>query len=100
MLSAFFWPHAPGQFWNAISVGLFIAAVALLASETAPALRYLNTVLGAWLVLSGLFFSNATPATLWNHLIVGLLVFVSSLIPNRPRLGPRPPLGTGTRPTA
>jgi phosphoglycerol transferase MdoB-like AlkP superfamily enzyme len=94
VMSAFLWPHSVSQFWNAISVGFFVAAAALLASETAPTARYLNTAFGIWLVISSFIMGSVTAATIWNHVIVGAAVLIFSLLPNLPafgRPGPRLP---------
>lgn len=87
VLSAFLWPHSLAQFWNAISVGFFVAAFALLASEAAPRARYLNTGFGAWLILSSFLMRSSSAATVRNHLVVGIAVVLFSLFPNLSALG-------------
>jgi hypothetical protein len=86
VMSAFLWPHSTGQFWNAISVGLLVAALALIASETFPAARYFNTALGAWLIISAFTMHAARAGTIWNHFLVGLTVAVCSVFPNLPEI--------------
>ena len=83
LASAFAWPHDELAQTNTWICGLLIALFAILAIYE-PTMRYVNTVLGAWLVLSTVFVFEATTATRWNNVLVGLAVFIVSLVP-----GPR-----------
>jgi hypothetical protein len=79
-VSAFLWPHGTGAAINSWIVGLLIATASLIALRM-PWLRWVDTALAVWLFLSTLAMPSATGATLWNNLIVGMLVFLASLVP-------------------
>lgn len=88
-LSAFLWTHYDASFTNTWMLGVLITAVAL-GALAAPALRWLNTALGAWLIFSTLFAWPATMGTVWNNVIVGIIVLMLSFIDRRAqRMGPR-----------
>jgi len=61
-------------------VGLLIAIVSLVALRI-PWMRWVNTALAAWLFLSTLAIPGTTRGTLWNNLIVAMLVYLASLVP-------------------
>jgi len=64
---------------NSMIVALCMTAVALYAMFM-PALRRLNTALALWLLISTLFvFAHTTPFTMWNEVIVALVVGIASL---------------------
>lgn len=79
-ISAFLWPHATASAANAWIVGLLIAIASLIALRM-PWMRWVDTALAVWLFLSTLVMSDATRGTLWNNLIVAVLVFLVSLVP-------------------
>jgi hypothetical protein len=79
-VSAFLWPHGTGAATNSWIVGLLIAIASLIALRM-PWLRWLDTALAVWLFLSTLAMPGATRGTLWNNLIVAMLVFLASLVP-------------------
>lgn len=95
-LSAFAWPHAAAARADTWITAVLMFVVAIWAIEK-PMVRYANTVLAAWLFLSTPALRGANNATLWNNLIVAIVVFIFSLIssqegtttPNRPAT-PRP----------
>jgi hypothetical protein len=67
--------------WNAVILGILIAAVALYALVKVFAWEeWANVAYGAWLVISPwvLGFSSLTQAT-YNHVVVGLVVAVLAL---------------------
>jgi hypothetical protein len=84
-LSAFAWPHTPVQMVNAALVGLFITLTAMAAWTTGPPLRLrlFNAVLGLWLLVTAAAFPPATHETVVNAVVVGVLVFLVSLIPQQ-----------------
>jgi hypothetical protein len=49
-----------------------------------PNTRFLNTAFAVWLFSATQFIHHATMATLWNNLIVAIVVFLFSLMPNQP----------------
>lgn len=78
-ISAFLWPHGTAS-PNTWIVGLLIAIASLIALRM-PWMRWVDTALAVWLFLSTFVMSDATRGTLWNNLIVALLVFLVSLVP-------------------
>ena len=79
-VSAFLWPHTTGAAINSWIVGLLIVIASLVALRM-PWLRWVDTALAVWLFLSTLAMPGATGGTLWNNLIVAMLVFLASLVP-------------------
>ena len=86
-ISAFLWPHGTASATNTWIVGLLIAIAGLIALRM-PWLRWIDTALAVWLFLSTLAMPGATRGTLWNNLIVAVLVFLTSLVPEG--MFPRP----------
>lgn len=80
-LSAFLWLHTESSRTNTWVVGLFMVAAALWAAS-APAVRWFNTVLAIWLALTTLAMADIRPGTFWNNLLVAVVAFALSLIPN------------------
>jgi hypothetical protein len=79
--SAFLWPHPRAQLHNAWVVGLLVVTLAVAGMDGLRWGRYLNAVLGAWLIISALFFSPAAGATYWNHTLVGIAILALGLSP-------------------
>ena len=80
-VSAFVWPHSAAARTNAWLCGLLAVAFAIWALW-APAARWLNAALAIWLFISTLSIFQASEATLWNNVIVAILLFVFSLVPS------------------
>lgn len=80
-ISAFVWPHSPSSQTNTGIVGILIAATTIWTLYT-PAARFVNTVLAVWLLASTWLIYHVSVGTLWNNLIVAIIVLVASLIPN------------------
>src|SRR4051812_11733124 len=82
-LSAFLWPHTAFERTNAWVSGIVAVTAALVGLRRVNVGRYVNALVGAWLIVSALFMRKATPGTFWNHLLVGfalaLFAMVSSL---------------------
>jgi hypothetical protein len=77
--TAFAWPHSLAQLANTSAVGVAIVIVAF-AGMSRPRLRYLNSVLSAWLFVSALVLPTLSAATVWNNALVALLVFALSFV--------------------
>ena len=77
-ISGFVWQHVYAQRVNAWLVGVLIALVAL-ASLSAPSIRYLNTILAVWLFISPWALHGANRGTVWNNVLVAVVVFCLSL---------------------
>jgi hypothetical protein len=76
--SVFLWPHGDAQFVNAwISAGVLLSLA--VATVRFPWLHAASTPVGMWLIASSLFL-EASRVTLWNHLIIGLMVVVVGLL--------------------
>lgn len=80
---------------NGLALGLSIFVVAFLAMGL-PRLRRVNTLLGAWAVLSPFALGYRDDVAGWSVLGAGIVVVVASLWPDRARAGhlpaARPPL--------
>lgn len=89
-ISAFIWQHSAASRTNTWIVGALAVIFALIALQT-PAVRYANTVLSIWLFISTFAFAHVTRGTVWNNVIVAIVMFVASLIPSSA-------MGSGQRP--
>lgn len=74
-------------------VAILMFVVSLAALRT-PSARFINTGLAAWLFISTAA-SAATNATMWNNVIVAIVTFCVSLVPNQ-----APSAGATNRPIA
>jgi DNA-binding response OmpR family regulator len=70
--SVFLWRHSRAQEYNALVVGALAAVVASAVLGHGTRSRPAMVVLGAWLVVSTALLRWQAPATLWNHLLVGV----------------------------
>jgi hypothetical protein len=77
LLSAFAWRHSPLSMTNTWILGLIIVFLSEMRT------RYATTAAAVWLFFSTLATAHHSSATLWNNLIVAVLVFLISLVPNR-----------------
>jgi len=77
-VSAFIWPHTEASQLNTWICGLLVFLIALLAYRI-PSVRWLNAALGLWMVISGFVLPHITIATMWNNVIVGLLIMLIAL---------------------
>ena len=80
-ISAFIWPHTEAAQTNTWIVAVLIMIAAIWALF-APSVRFINTILAIYLFIStfGIFHNN--PGTVWNNVIVSIVVFIVSLIPS------------------
>jgi hypothetical protein len=82
LISAFAWPHPRWQLLNTAIPGMAIVVFALVAC-LAPRVRYLNTVLSAYLLVSAWCSPTNTLAeiaTQANNMFVGLWIFLVSVL--------------------
>jgi len=91
-ISAFAWPHSAVSRTNTWIVGVIIAVVAAIA-QAMPVVRWVNTAASVWLFIATLAVTHATYATMWNNLIVAVLVFLLSFVRGEPA---RTPVGNRT----
>jgi hypothetical protein len=80
-ISAFAWPHASSAQTNTWMVGVLVCVFAFVAMWR-PAVRWANTALAAWLFLSTWLIPHLNVATVWNNLVLAMIVFVVSLTPS------------------
>lgn len=89
-ISAFLWRHTGSAMTNSWIVGVLTVAFAITALRS-PQVRFVNTVLALWLFFSTLAIYHLTAGTLWNNIIVAIVMFVASLVPSSPvDMGHRP----------
>jgi hypothetical protein len=81
-ISAFAWPHTSAQFTNTWILGVLAVIFALVAAYAAPQARYLNTLLAIWLFISAFALPRLNVGTVWNNVIVAILMFIFSLVPS------------------
>jgi hypothetical protein len=86
--SAFVWHHSAIQFTNAWVYGI-IAVAAALVSLSVPVIRYVNTAVGVWLIISSFVLPHVSPATVWNHVLVGAAMLFMSLVGPSPSMAGR-----------
>ena len=79
-VSAFLWPHSYGQTENAWVVGFMAVIMALGGVSGLSWTRYLNVVLGAWLIVSPFFVRVSSPLTYWNLELVGSALIIFGLM--------------------
>ena len=79
-VSAFIWPHTYGELENAWVVGFMAVIMALGGLSGLGWTRFINVLLGAWLIISPLFVHVASPYTYWNHEVVGAVLIVFGLM--------------------
>ncbi|MGE5187221.1 MAG: SPW repeat protein [Acidobacteriota bacterium] len=92
-VSAFVWPHTMSMQTNTWIVGGLIFVAAIIA-VFAPTVRFANTVLAIWLFFSTFFIVHTNTGTVWNNVIVAIVVFVLSLTPSSAMsYGGRRPVG-------
>jgi hypothetical protein len=79
IISAFAWPHTVAHMTNTWIIGVIGSVVALVALFADARLRYINTALAVWLFISVWALPGARPGTIWNNVIVAVVLFLSSL---------------------
>jgi hypothetical protein len=79
IVSAFAWPHSMAQMTNTWIVGVIGVVVALAALFADARARYVNTVLAIWLFISAWALPGGRPGTIWNNVIVAIVMFLFSL---------------------
>lgn len=80
-LSAFSWPHETVHLVNHV-VCAVITVVVTIVSVRLPVVRFINSFVGLWLVISALVFDSASIATPWNGVFVGVLLIGATMMPS------------------
>lgn len=89
-ISAFVWPHTSASQLNTWIVGLLIAIFAAWGAFV-PRVRLINSLIALWLFFSTIAIAHVTGGTLWNNLIIAIIVFFVSLVPTGPAMRARAP---------
>ena len=71
-VSGHLWTHSDAQLGNAWVVGL---AVAVVAAFDLRRLSWVNGVVAIWLFVSAFALPHASTATVWNSVIVSVMMF-------------------------
>lgn len=79
-VSAFAWQHVLSSEMNTCLVGLFMGVSAVTATVLSIA-RRLTASLAVWLAFTTIVVYPAGPATLWNNVLVAVVVLALSCIP-------------------
>ena len=82
-MSVFIWPHTSSQTINTSVIGALSIVIALLGTQYST-IRYLNSVLAVWLLISAWASQVATEVTTWNATFVAFAMFALSLVPIAP----------------
>ena len=92
-ISAWVWPHSAAERANTWILGVLGFIFSIVALLIAPPVRFLNTLLAIWLFISAWALPRYTVGTIWNNVIVAILIFIFSLVPSAPpsRALPRAP---------
>lgn len=88
-ISAFAWPHSAAQMTNTWILAVAIVVVAFLGTRT-PQMRFVNTAVSVWLVISAFVLPRLAIGTVWNNVLVGIAVFVVSLVGSYGRMTAAP----------
>ena len=80
-ISGLLWTQPSAPRLNALVVGILVAAAAVWALWVEEA-RFVNSALAVWLLFSTLAIFELNGVPFWNDLVVSLIVFGVSLIPN------------------
>jgi hypothetical protein len=81
-LSTFLWRHTQFERTNAWFSGIVAVTAALVGLGNVKVGRYVNALVGAWLIVSALFMAKATPRTFWNNLVVGFALALFAMVPS------------------
>jgi hypothetical protein len=79
--SAFAFPRSPQSMTNAWVVGLVTAVVSVASMLRRARLRYVSTVLSAWLLAAAFVLPQRSPVAHWNDVLVALGMLAVSLVP-------------------
>jgi hypothetical protein len=82
-VSVLIWPHTSSQTINMCAIGALAFIVALLGTKYST-IRYVNSILAVWLLISAWAGQVATEVTSWNATFVAFAMFALSLVPLAP----------------
>jgi hypothetical protein len=83
LVSAFVLPQSSVTAWNALLVAFLVAAIAFLAFSMPgkPGLRYVNTVVAAWLFAAVFWLPHVSGGTVLHDVFVALGIALVSIVP-------------------
>ena len=84
-VSAFVWPHTAAQAANSAAVGIACALAAAIALRF-PMVRNVNAGLALWLFVSTWVLPVESGVTIWNNVLVSLVMLIVALVPSRREL--------------
>jgi hypothetical protein len=64
---------------NTWLMGVITVIVAWIAVATPP-IRFINTAVGIWLIISAFALPHMNTGTVWNNVLVGIAIAIVSLI--------------------
>jgi hypothetical protein len=74
-----FGSEVPAAHSDQVAGALVVTVAVISTAEVVRAFRFLNVLLGAWIVATGWMLSGASAAAQWNGLVAGLLILALSL---------------------
>ena len=77
-VSAFAWHHALVSSINTALCGALVVVFAATGLRIPP-MRWLNTSVGVWVVIAGALLPHTSVGTIWNNILVGLLIVLVSV---------------------
>lgn len=88
---------------NDITIGIIVGIIALIrffSPNTTNWLSWVNVILGLWLIIAPLFFGAGITASIWNDVIVGIIIVAMSIwSTSSASQSHRPHVGHGTHGT-
>ncbi|MBY0497445.1 MAG: vitamin K epoxide reductase family protein [Cyanobacteria bacterium] len=71
--------EVPAAHSDQVAGALVVTVAVISTAEVVRAFRFVNVLLGAWILASGWMLSGASAAAQWNGLVAGLLILALSL---------------------
>lgn len=87
IVAAFSYKPPVSQFVSMLIVGVLVMAFEALAFFS-NRLRFVDTIVGAWLVLSAFVLPTGSDFVLWNNFFCGVAIVVLSMVRSRVKTGP------------
>lgn len=72
---------SPRAMWSNVATGIVVGILAIirLSVRNQPGWSWINVILGIWLILSPFVLGVVSGATLWNNVIIGIIVAAIAL---------------------
>ncbi len=78
-ISAFVWPHTTAAMTNTWILGVIIAVISAI-SLSVPQVRWLDALAAVWLFISTFAISHQNVGTVWNYVVIAVVVFILCLV--------------------